>query len=57
MVLIDTIKPNKEKKFRSKKFMQLFRVKYKIKPVLFLFMIDLLAATKTLSKEKRKIFL
>ena len=60
MFLIDAIKPIKEKKFKhfSKFFMRLFRGGElradKIKPVLFLYTVGLLAATKTLHKTKEK---
>ena len=51
MFLIDAIKPNLEKKFKTFFFMRLFKGgesgAYKIKPVLFLFELNLLAATRT----------
>ena len=61
MFLIDAVKPKVEKKFKTCFiFLRLFkRVEleaYKIKPVLFLFAIGLLAATKTLFKETRKLY-
>ena len=59
MFLIDAIKPNVEKKFKTCFFMPLFRggklVVYKIKPVLFLLVLGLLAETKTLFKRNKNI--
>ena len=59
LFLIDTIKPNLENKIKN--FMRLFKGGklggYKIKPVLFLFVLGLLAATKTLFKKNKKIYI
>ena len=60
MFLIDAIKPIVEKKFKTCfHFTRLFRVDelraYKIKPVLFLYAVGFLAATKTFHKRKENI--
>ena len=62
MFLIDAIKPKVEKKFKTC-FINLrdclggvSRERNKIKPVLFLFALGLLAATKTLFKRNEKTY-
>ena len=54
MFLIDVIKPNVENKFKTCFFTRLFgggkSEEYKIKPVLFLFVLGLLAAINPLLK-------
>ena len=61
MLLIDAIKPKVEKKLKTCLFFaRLFRGDrsraYKIKPVLCLFTLGLLAATKTLLNRNERLF-
>ena len=59
LFLIDDIKPNLEKKFKTCYFRRLFRGgesgAYKIKTILFLFAFGLLAATKYIIEKKREM--